>query len=467
MTTRLFDDDADQEAFGHWGGEYKRIIDSIKDQQSYQFDINAKHMRARNSDGVPHLNAAACKMLGEFWHKSSRWNGVDVHDMELTAARLEDFFRTWRDGQPKKYVCSSIKSLCLDNNRRIGLGVPSGGNGCIGSNKMVALSWFLSGNKYLRVLSLYCVNLDLEGVQNLAASLSAQSCLKSLNVASNFMGDEAVLTLTKAVKKVKTLENMWLSQNKITQYASIAPLFDEKDGLQNIKLLSLSYNFIGDDFLREMGPALCNHAVIEQVWMEEGSVKHTFTEGAVANFLFEVMLCASGNINDAIYANHSFKEIEFVDDFLGDDIESVAAKNMMILNKLQKISPTEKARQKIIEDYFAANPLKQKVLDIDIRLMPYVLSIIARKTPQTPLTTRKSPTVTDGHRHDILYNVLKNWNMPSLFYHPSPDRLRIQMLEKENEQLKEEIGLLKRKLGDCDELDNENKRPREEFQSIN
>ena len=67
---------------------------------------------------------------------------------------------------------------------------------------MVALANFLSHTDCLRELSLWNVGLDLEGVQNLSASLSELYDLKSLNVGSNFMGDDGARALTTALKKV-------------------------------------------------------------------------------------------------------------------------------------------------------------------------------------------------------------------------------------------------------------------------
>mmetsp|Transcript_41513 Transcript_41513/g.74826 ORF Transcript_41513/g.74826 Transcript_41513/m.74826 type:complete len:175 (+) Transcript_41513:1-525(+) len=130
-------------------------------------------------------------------------------------------------------------------------------------------------------------------------------------------------------------------------------------------------------------------------------------------------------------------------------------RKVLDINRLE-LSRAEKARQKIKISFFGIVRVQEDVLNIDIKLMPNVLSLIGKETS----------THLDNYRFKILYNLVRKWNMPSLFDFPSAEKLRIQRLEKENDQLKVELNMLKRERGDDAGLRKENKRLCEELQQL-
>ncbi|KAL9189273.1 hypothetical protein ACHAXT_011763 [Thalassiosira profunda] len=467
-------DEEDKSAFGHWDAEYYHKVNEIKDPRCTEFSLTEASMRSANRQGVPHLSVDACRSLG-FYMRWAALSDLRISGLDLTTDAVQALFQTWVvDSAVEKYGCSAIEVILLGE-------TPS-----IGSDHMITVSSLLRNNKNLRSLDLPRAGMSLEGVQNLAPVLTQQQ-LMSLNLAGNNLTDDAVRLLSEAVSKVKSLKILDLSSNCISAFSSVEPMFLDDAG-RNMKQLncpslvdlSLKSNDLSEEFLCKLGVALYGNTHVKCVDIEGNDLSER-----AGYTLYRVLGGVGGSFLETFSANHCLTSF-------GDGESSrrllerlPTLQRLLYINNLE-VSPAEKARQKIKPLLCYAHggqSLVQEVLDIDVKLMPYVLSIVGAPHPTIPANTPKLDSIEelgwfsdhrspieligdqmmmamhDGFRSEWMYRLVRSWNMPTLFgFHQKEPESSLAVetreeLEKRKEGLEERLHELKERLRQLQETD--------------
>ena len=191
------------------------------EETSFMADLNLTG-NARGRIGAYHLGWA----IRETLHQSLR--KLDLSDNGLGAG--EAFILANHLGS-----CSALTSLCLDQN-------PLGTDGA----RFVTAALKKAPAKVLQELHLQEINLEKDGVVDLAQSLPAWPALATLNVTGNLIKNEGVFEIIKALPQCPSLTNLDLWSNAIDDSGAFA-LAEAIERSTTLQILELSGNEIEDD----------------------------------------------------------------------------------------------------------------------------------------------------------------------------------------------------------------------------
>ena len=465
-------DEEDPHAFQHWDvDDINDYILPIKNQhfESSVFELELHdlappvvHSTANDNNNptangennnTTLLNERACSQLGKYLYRSESLKRLSLPSMELTGSSVEKLFSPWKTHMESETVVEAtlwngrhkLKHAPGSKIERVDLSE----NPLIGSVGAIAISSFLCTNRNLKFVNLSNIGMGLleEEMAVFAPALSGEfrtrmllpetnnwsPSLVSCNLSGNPLGDEAVGILCETLRSVTTLKELNLCNTNIEEYSCISPLLEHirpSNPAASVPLrhtlnrLDLSRNRIGDDFIRQTAQALQennnNHLSVLDISGNAG-VTMLGLESLIH------LLYNTSSLNGIFESNHFLKSIGPNDSIITNNSNSNNTtrnllEKLLAMNRL-RVGPTNTARQKIMLHIFnPTNPalLSMDILDLDIRLMPYVLSMFGLGKDQVTRTPVGYTNIL--RREEMMYHLVRNWNIPFLFASPSTER---------------------------------------------
>ncbi|KAL7530649.1 hypothetical protein ACHAWF_003464 [Thalassiosira exigua] len=392
----LFFDAEDHRAFGHWDTDHVEYVRLFKEYGSLCQTVDLTGIQRINQRGELHLNAVACRKLGEYMRQADMRRWI-LKDMGLPGDALHALFAAWGGGQASGLPRSGVKAL------------DAGGNPALGSDEMGALSLFLRNNSGLELLELPGVGLTLRGSHTLAQEIAEQRHLMCLNLSENSLGDEAVKAFAEVLKSLDSLKKLDLRGNRIRRYCSVAPLMEHgAPCASSLTQLNLKHNLLDDMFLCELSHVMRENDSVEEIYVEGND---EISENGLTSLL-RALVSPSSSVSETARANRCLRSIGWRIAFSQKFVNSptmVHLERMLFINRLD-LSRAQTAWQKVEECYPNSGIGERGMLDIDVKLAPHLLSSLGVELPGG-LTSAYTKCLRLG----MLYEVLRKWNVPALF----------------------------------------------------
>jgi len=395
----------------------KELIESLKGYENLEI-LNL----ASNS-----VSTQGCAALGDLFSSGA----VKLNDISLTNNRIGDdgisaFITGLANSTPSNEIRLDLRSnrgitnvgwltlnaylqnpsCCIVN---LDIGSNSIDDGCI-----AALGKAVASNTSLKALVLSADHEeDLVPIPSAAwqslipVSLHSDSVLQDIYLESCHIDGEGLDVLANALNNNPRIKVLHLGDNPQASGMAWKNFFNTcmQSPTTSLEALFLCENELSDDVIADMAQVLSNNDTLEVLDLEKNP---SITESGWENF--SRLFCDKSSINSTYASNHKLHDL---------GLQELPPELVRLLGLNEKENKKEVAREKILLSHFLDGQNDTDFLDVELGVLPHVISWIGRDYSGTPETEDTSHNRSSRNNvRVLLYQLLKR--MPQLLPSRTP-----------------------------------------------